>query len=318
MITDGLRSNWSSIRGRGRGWIPFLAMGVLCLATRTCFALPPDTDFADFLLGSDLVCKGSFVSQQLVTRVPSGGCGNPGGVEMHAWDYRVTVEDVLSGVAEDSVLVVSSLRGLEFPMGALQPGAKVIVYANRVCEDGWRLWGGMVIVTASGYIVPPTAFGKSTYLRGSGGSSPISEMALMGAMSSREGQMSSASFAGASGVALVRLGEVSVDNQTQHYTYQCDSLGWIIPGQARVPGSIRFAIIPGCKPYLAPGDTLLVPVPAGGASENMNVETCPRGWVVHFGFLSGLATPIGFLDYALRSGPNGVTVNKFLVRPSSE
>jgi hypothetical protein len=275
-------------------------------------------DIVHFLLGRDLVVEGYVTDIQPVTRAPAGGCSNGQSPALHVYDYRIQVAHVLSGTAEDSTIVVTSLEGPRFPRNSFQVGSHALVYANRVCEDGWRLWGGFLVITPSGYLVPPSSQAHTFKLAGVSSKVPLSYSSVTDGLAQTPTSASAAAFGGSDGVAIVRLGTFADDREHGGYAYACDSLGWAIPISAHVPRTLKFLRIPGCLPYLATGDTLVIPVKAGNQSDILDIPACPRAFVVHFGFLGGLGVPLGFLDYALRPHPSGITVNSFIERGTTE
>lgn len=274
--------------------------------------VPPARDFAEFLMAQDLVVEGRLLSADAVTRKPIEGCGVTGLGPYRSLDLRIAVDRVRFGTADDSVLVISTLGRPRFRSGLLSPGARVIAWAFRDCDDGWRLWGRLCILTATGHVVGE--LGQEQFIRLEGQPGPLRYGALDSAIVDREGaRHSSLVFEGASRVALLRLTR-TVRNGDIGFTYECDSVAWALGTGDRVPRSIDFPRLPECYPEIFPGDSLLVPLPAGFQGDRLVLDRCPRSMRVKNRFAVALGVPLEFLNYALRVEPSGVHVRAYITK----
>jgi hypothetical protein len=272
--------------------------------------VPPPRDFAEFLVRRDLVVEGWLLSAEAVTRKPLGGCGVTGLGPYPSLDLRIAVERVRYGTADDSTVIISTVGRPQFPAGLLSPGARVIAWAFRDCHDGWRLWGRLCVVSGTGSVVGE--LGQEEFYRLQGQSGPLRHGALDSALTQREeNQHSSSNFVGASNVALLRLTRTA-RNGGGGFTYECDSVAWALGTGDRVPRSIDFPRLPGCYPEIFPGDSLLVPLPAGFSGDRLTLNSCPRSLKVKNRFAVVLGVPLEFLNHALRAEPSGLNVRAYI------
>jgi hypothetical protein len=272
--------------------------------------------FVGFLNGQDVVVHGTLVSADSVRRAPPGGCGSVQETPVDGVDVHIRVSSVDVGVAEDSVLVITVLgRRGPYPATQLVAGTTVIGWGRRSCVDGWRLWGGITIITSWGRMLP--ARDQLSFLTENGfsGRVPITGSDLTAMLSSTVATTSAAAFTGGSGVALVRLNAMTSEPGPLEFSYSCDSLGWLFPTSGPFPTSLHFIRDPDCSPTFGPGDTLLVPISGTQATSAFDFDhVCPRGWRVKEGYVVGFGVPLEFVQFALTSGTNGLRVNSILER----
>jgi len=117
------------------------------------------------------------------------------------------VSRTILGTVDNSIVVVRVLGYGE----KIDVKSRVLAWADRHCIDGGRLWGGVI----------PTS-------------------GLVDTVIARSVESGFPAFERAAGIAIVRLGSYTrIDSL--HFSYTCDSLGWAIPTNARVPSKIVFA-----------------------------------------------------------------------------
>lgn len=276
--------------------------------------VPPPRDFAEFLVARDLVVEGRLLSAEGLTRKPLGGCGVTGLGPYKALDVRIAVDRVRFGTADDSTLVISMLGPPRFATGLLVPGAQVIAWAFRDCNDGWRLWGRMCVVTSTGRVIGPFGDQQAIRLEGQSRAEPIRYSALDSALTAPQlVRHSTTAFEGAANVALLRLTR-TVRRGEAGFTYECDSLGWALAGGDRVPRFIDFPRVPGCYPEIFPGDSLLVPLPVQFEGDRLVLDMCPRALKLQDQFAVGFGVPMTFLNYVLKAEPNGLRVRPYIAK----
>jgi hypothetical protein len=269
-----------------------------------------DRDFAEFLLGADLVVDGTLVSAGVVPHHSISGCGmqmSP----IEATDMRVRVAKVVFGTAEDSTIVVSTLGRSQFPNSALQPGAHVIAWGARVCTDSWRLWGNAVVVTASDQIIGDYN-SEGLFLHGQRRDRPMQYPELMTSLTMLRPRHSSQAFTGTQAVAIVRVRELQRISRG-HYAYLCDSLGWVMGAAQFAPHRIEVNARFFADRYARVGDSLLVPVPQVPTDQIILLGDS-SALVIRDGFAPGLGVPLSFLPYALKAGNAGFEVRPFISR----
>jgi hypothetical protein len=272
-----------------------LAAAAFHLLATPNLAFASETKLVDYLVSRDLVVEGILQSVQRGMRFPAGGCGASQTNPLRIVEYRLKLSRVILGTAEDSLLVIASLGGQALPQAV--PGVRVIGYANRVCADSWRLWGGAIVVDGE----------ELRWKR--------DEFVFDGSYRDLQDQVglgNASPFEHSGGVSQVRLTRYWRDERARTINYSCESLGWILPTSARIPRAIRFERSLECDPLLAPGDTLLVPIATGSEEDTLEVRACPRALVIHDGFLGGLGVALGEVDRALSPGWHGVRVASVL------
>lgn len=269
----------------------------------------PDRDFAEYLLGRDLVIEATFLGADKLERTPLGGCG----IELpktKSLDLRLRVERVIFGTAEDSTIVISTLGQPQFPPGAYVPGAHVIAWGNRECADGWRLWGNMVIVTAGGKIVGDYN-SQGLFIHGEREDRPMGYAALNAKLGALAAHHSTKYFDEKEAVGLVRVLAIQ-RTQRGAFTYECDSLGWVLGESTRMPRFIDVNVGNlGCD-WARSGDSLLVPVAADQSTDRATLPGCSGAMLIKNGYARGFGVPLSFLPYALKASPTGVHVRSFI------
>jgi hypothetical protein len=120
-------------------------------------------------------------------------------------------------------------------------------------------------------------------------------------------------FDRAGNVALLRLVRTT-RRGLQGLTYECDSVAWAMGEGSATPRYIDFPRVPDCFPDIFPGDSLLVPLPAGFTGNRLSIDGCPRSFAVHKGLAIGFGVPVNFLGYALRRDTQGLRVRPFIAK----
>ena len=260
-------------------------------------ALASDVDLVDFLINRDLVVEGVLQSVQKGTRTPVGGCGSTQESRLQVTEYRLKLTNVILGTAEDSLLVIADLGG---PPSQAVPGARILGYANRLCVDSWRLWGGAIVIDGERMRMSQGDWSATKF------DGKYSE--LLSSLQERVKLGNASAFHDAAGVAKVRLKDFWGNREARTYYYSCENLGWVVRANARVPEAIVFELAPECFPNLAVGDTLLLPVAEGSDADTLALKSCPGSLAVHEGFLGGFGVALGEVDRVLTAGAEGVRV----------
>jgi hypothetical protein len=105
------------------------------------------------------------------------------------------------------------------------------------------LWGNVVLVSTSGYIIPDNYNAGSLRLDGQPGSGPLRFGALDSALAAKAGSNSVWAFGGKAAVALLRVTAfVPVADYT--HTLRCDSVAIVLGSSARTPRYVDFAVRP--------------------------------------------------------------------------
>jgi len=271
---------------------------------------PIDRDFAEFLLGMDVVVDGTLVSADFVTHHAIGGCGMETS-PTPATEMRVRVSSVVFGSADDSTIVVSTLGHSQFPNSALRPGAHVIAWGGRECTDSWRLWGNAVVVAASGDIGGDYN-SERLFLRDQPRDRPMQYSALIASLATMRSRHSSHIYAGMQAVAVVRVREIQRISRG-HFAYLCDSLGWVMGAGQSTPH--RIVVNEGnlvCE-WARVGDSLLMPV-AKVPTDPMILPGCSAALLIKDGFAPGLGVPLTLLPHALKIGTAGLEVRPVISR----
>jgi hypothetical protein len=236
-----------------------------------------------FLLARDLVVDGILVAASSATRHPAGGCGATQVSPLRGTEYRVAVRRTLFGSADDSTIVIMSLGQDHAAIGS-----RVIGYADRLCVDDGRLWGGVLRADSD---------------------------AMFDSLGERSEESGFEPFRDAAGVAMVRLGAYSRIDET-HFSYECDSLGWIFPAAARIPRTLYFRRSLQCSPNTGRGDTLIVPIPRGFSATRLELAACPQGWHVRQGTVTGLGVSPNELRRAIEQRGDTLLVRPVRLRAS--
>jgi hypothetical protein len=261
---------------------------------------PGRWDLVDRMVSQDLVVVGRLSSVEPVQRFHHvEGCSGPtSSTSFQLFDLTITVDSVLIGVAEDSVLVITTTYGDWYARDTLVPGARVLAWGNRLCPDGWRLYGNAYAILDSGELAPSVRYGLSRYawLRGQAKGGPISYAEVRRRFEAARSEHPATWIDGASGLALVRAVEVR-ELADWAKEYQLEHLRWLAGEPGVPPVTLRVKERAYCL-GIAPGDTLVVPVPAG-AGPDIDLPVCPRGLEVKEGFLAVLGVPLGFLAYGV-------------------
>jgi hypothetical protein len=307
-----------SLLGMLGAWL--LAVGLLWSTAGTDVAVrdpnlppPPQADFSDFLVGQALVVEGTVLFVDDVQRTTVGGCGVTPRIEGRGWDVALRISQVRFGTAEDTVVVISTLTRWSYPRGVLHPGAHVLAWAYHNCRDGWRLWGGLAVVTPSGYLVGHDGSNELLWLRGVPKGEPIPYAVLNSAIDTKSYQNACESFSGKSGAGLVRVTNAARTNGGG-YTFDCDSLGWMLGNGGPLPLVLDVPPQPSCFSDIQVGDSLVIPIPTSFTGGRLEINACPYSFQVKDGYVRGLGVPLKFLSYALKLDQHGIVVKSFVAK----
>jgi hypothetical protein len=278
-------------------------------------AVPAPRDFAEFLAARDLVVEGTVISAEQVRRALLETCGTTGLGPYPATDVRIAITRVWHGTAEDAEVLISVLGHPVFASGEVAPGTRVLAWAFRDCNDGWRLWGQFCVVTSGGRIIGPAGSERGAYaLAGRGDVEPTLYADLDSALTQRPGlRPSHALFEGAASVALLKLVRTT-RRGADGFTYECDSLGWALGEGTSVPRYIDFPRVADCLPAIFPGDSLVVPLPTAFTGARLTIDGCPRAFLIRKNYAVGFGVPLPFLDYALRRDAGLLRVRPFIAK----
>ena len=233
-----------------------------------------------------------------------GGCGTSVFTPRSVTQLGVRVTRPWLGVAPDTVVSVTLVRQDQYPKGMLKVGADVLVWAERVCDDGWRIWGDLCIVD-DGQLYAASDDWSNVRLEGHRADQPLTLKAVEAAVAKPSATHPSHAFDDCAAIALGRLvSAASIDSARA--VFVCDSLAWALGSGPGVPRRIEFPIAPDCHPQIYPGDTLLVPVPRGVAGGTVALHACPAALKVTRGFVPGLGVPVTALATAFRRDSLGL------------
>jgi hypothetical protein len=268
----------------------------------------PDRDFAEYLLARELVVEATLLSADKVDRTLLGGCfAFP---KMKSRDLRLRIRRVIFGTAEDTTIVISTLGQPTFPPALLVSGARVIAWADRLCSDGWRPHGNMVIITDGGELVGHYNV-EGLFLHDGPEDQPVTYTALNAKLAMLAARHSTKYFDEKAAVGLVRVRAFHRKGPGA-FAYECDSLRWVMGEAERLP---RFVDVDSgnlnCG-VAQVGDSLLVPVAAGGPGDRVALPGCSGAMVVKHGFCTGFGVPLPLLSRALSATPTGLQVRPFL------
>lgn len=240
----------------------------------------PEHELVGLIASRDLAVEGTVLAIDRENYQPTGGCDpRRSQTPLLSVRYRIAVSRTILGTAEESVVVVRVLGYGE----RINPGSRVFAWADRLCIDGGHLWG----------TVAPTSY-------------------LVDKVIARSAESGFAAFERASGIAIVRLGSYTKIDSLR-FSYTCDSLGWAIATDARVPKTIVFVRpTKSCIPDTGPGAELIVPIPNGFASDTLTAEGCTFPWKIQDGVVTGFGVPPGQLDRALARKGESFTVRPIL------
>jgi len=254
-----------------------VALSFLALGADSAWATD---DIIGFLLARHLVVDGVVDSSWKDSRQ------FPSSSQLNVTVYRIRVSRALFGTAPDSTIEITS----QGPDPQVQTGFRVIGYGDRIPEDGFRLWGGFIVVAWGSWPVVHEMFDS---------------------LRTRSIESGFTALHRANGIAIVRL-KASSHDATDRVSYTCDSLGWVFPTSANVPRTLDFAFLPDCTAYPILGDTLIVPVERGSATSSLTFETCQLPWMIKNGFLLGFGVPLTEVDRAIEHDHETLRVRPFL------
>jgi hypothetical protein len=278
-----------------------VTLSALSDEARSQNAEPPEADFADFLCHTDLVVTGTVTG---FARIVAGGrntCTGDSTAPFGARQAHVKVDSVLLGSLGDTTIWISGLSNDSNDV----VGKRVVAWANRICESSWNLWGGLTPVREDETVWNPKQ----------GALIPLDS--LLSAVDRCGDRTGLRAFEGTDGVATVRLRRHILGLSPGRFSYECDSVGWILPTEARVPRRIDWIIPPECSPYFGPGDTILVPIESGSRGQDALTHSCPRAWVVEHGFARGFGLPLSEVSRAFRRDETGIHVRSFWATPAA-
>lgn len=257
--------------------------------------------FAGFLAAHDAVFEATVVRYDSLTRSVLGSD--------RAVDVTVRVSKVLTGIVEDSILVVSSLGGPKTwdVTSDIRPGARILVWADRVEQDAWRLWGLWTRLTPEGQVVLPLDFQPTHEFR----VATITKADLVASLVERQpiGEV----FRTASALGIARVGKITGDMYDAGVRIPCDSLGWAMGSASHLPDTLTCRGLE-CLANFGRGDTILVPVPAGFTGGTYALPACPRGLRIKRGFVTSLAVPVEDLDRTLERRDEGFVIKSAILR----
>jgi hypothetical protein len=223
-------------------------------------------------------------------------------------DIRVTRPWL--GVAPDSFVNVTLVRQDQYPKGMLKVGANVLVWAERVCDDGWRIWGDLCIVD-DGQLYAAADDWSSVRLEGQRADQPLTLKAVEAAVAKPSATHPSHAFDDCAAVALGRLvSAASID--TARAVFVCDSLAWAVGPGPKMPRPHRVpdrAGLPSAD--LSRGHVARAGAARGG-ERTVALHACPAALKVTRGFVPGLGVPLSALYRAFRRDSLGLHLRAIL------
>ena len=229
-------------------------------------------------------------------------CGVTGLALLNASDLLLRVNEVWLGTAEDSIIRVTVMDSAPFLPRDLDSTSRVLMWGYRECDDGWKVWGALRIVTPDGLVLRRAGDPESV---------PVRLDSLRVALTASPLHPSRA-FEGRAAVALARLVLTTRGESPGTATYLVDSLAWAMGSGPSVPRSVDWPHGSDCYPFIFPSDSLLIPVPQGFTGDGLSLTFCPRVLGIQHGYLPGLGVALGHLEHALQRGNRGLHVRPFL------
>jgi hypothetical protein len=262
-------------------------------------------EFSEFVSGTDVVVTGSLERVSSLHFNGSNPCTSDSVSPINATRYTVRIDSVLAGSVGATTILITSLGRTDLEKFI---GARVIAYADRICPDASSLWGDVMPVLEDGTMKPRMELRLTGFKMGE----PILYDSAIAAMSRTLMHHGMRAFDGVAGVALVRLARYIRGPAPRSFSYECDSVGWVVPTSERLPRRIDWQLSDGCSPDFGPGDTLLVPIVRGSGGRDLVTGICPHPWVIDHGFSRGLGVPLSEAARALWMDQTGVHVRSIL------
>jgi hypothetical protein len=269
------------------------------------------SELADYLTTRDLLIEGTITAADTLERERIGGCGISGLGPVRALDLTIRISRVRIGIADDSTIVISVIAPPAFASGPLIAGTNVLAWAAHECDDGWRLWGNLAVLTPNGFVILPNDWRRTP----TPSSGPLTYARLDSALAVPALAMVSSPqvFEASENIALMRVSATTrVDDETG--SFQCDSIGWVMGNGATVPRYVDWHLMENCYPEITVGDSIIVPLPSSFSGQRLTLQSCPRALRVRYRYVRGLGVPLEFLPYALSRNAEGLHVRPYISR----
>jgi len=282
-------------RRRHASWIVAVVVsaGFSLTAKGDVSAFRQAPDFAQFIAVQDIVVQGMVLSTR--DRVP-----RLFGVPHN--EVTIKIDEILLGSTDDSTLVMARLGP-----GSPRIGARVLFWGSREGEDAWKIYGNLCTVREDGCILAGYDEQNGARYLGPSETTFIDLPTLRTEIARHSSLHPSSAFERQAALALGRIVRTTRRGD-QGFTYECDSLGWVMGHATRVPRFIDWSPVPSCLPELAPGDTLLIPVSGDTHANRVTLAACPSGLRAKRGFVPVLGVPLGSIDRAIWRDSDGLHV----------
>jgi len=258
-----------------------LAVAVLPLEVRACsqaYGAPkskPQT-ICQFLAPRDLVGVGRVTQVVGSADMHTGPCSGRPGVSGPGWWVHITVNEIYSGVVQDSTIVV------HIPMMRLAGpaiGSQILFWCDYRCQNGWRLFGN--------------------YVR----SDHLDLKALRDCLLASNRGARFETLSRARGLALMQVDAVPPRQWGAPRRMTVHLLRSIIGASDDAPRLIDMLEPESLILEIEPGDSLLVPLDAPRKGAVLQLERVPGQYEVRTGTVVALQMPLDSLETALsRSG----------------
>lgn len=261
-------------------------------------------DFAEFLARRVVVVEGEVTKAARAQRKPLETCGVHGLGPYAGWDVQLRVKSAWLGAIADTTIDTFVLGFMQYWPDSVKPGSHVVAWLGRDCDDGWRYWGQLVLVSREGGIVPEAGSGRFKEIR----ARTCAELKY--AATHTRFPHSTALFEGADAVALAR--SLGPDKRPERgdatMTLTCDSLGWAIGRGRVVPRKLTIPLVEDCYAEIFTGDSLLIPVPGGFSGDTLVLGTCWSALRVKAGYVPWLGVATSDLGSVLERRRDGLHV----------
>ena len=251
---------------------------------------------------------GNVLQSGFTQRRFDGGCGVGRYGPFNLLALNLRVREVWVGTAEDTLVEVFVLFSSAPP-----PGSTLLVWAARICDDGWRLSGNFATIDTHGRVITRGGDYAPAWIAGRPNDTPPLAEELHSIIDLKKFLPSAACLRGAAALGLARVTDV-LERPEGGYSYACDSMKILLGAAPGFPRHVDIPLATDCFPEIFRGQLMLVPITKGFAGSRMTLSTCPRALAVQDGFLPAFGVPVDSVARAIRLSEKGLEARPFLDR----
>ncbi len=294
-----MHREWERRRQRARlprHTLPAATIVALVLWSGTVMSSPrspesaPVDPFVTYVALRHALLYGTVESIQPIVMKPTGACGQ-GLSQVQGVEYTIAVNDIDHGAMLDSIVTVRSWG--KQPNASSTLGAQVLAWGNRLCEDGWRIWGGVAPLNSRGELVAHSApfaslHGWSKTLGRNPGRRDL-EVGLAGIRQS----VPDTPFERVRSLHVVAITGSEGNPNEGREVFTGTIAASLLGGYESRSIELHFQVPDGAQcPSIGTGDTLLVPGSSALLARRVVLHSCgDYGQVVH-GFIPGLGVSL--------------------------